>query len=193
MSSTSHFFALVSRMKYINRWALMKNTSNENLCEHSFEVAIIAHALCIIGNERLGRNYDADKAAVFALYHDFTEIITGDMPTPIKYKNDTLKTAYKNIERETAQSLVEYLPNDLKGEYEKIMLDIPDELKPIIKAADKISALIKCTEEMKMGNNEFKTAKQSTYEAIKKMNLPEANMFLDEFMPSYSLTLDELK
>ena len=193
MSSTSHFFALVSRMKYINRWALMKNTSNENLCEHSFEVAIIAHALCIIGNERLGRNYDADKAAVFALYHDFTEIITGDMPTPIKYKNDTLKTAYKNIERETAQSLVEYLPNDLKGEYEKIMLDIPDELKPIIKAADKISALIKCTEEMKMGNNEFKTAKQSTCEAIKKMNLPEADMFLDEFMPSYSLTLDELK
>ncbi len=193
MSSTSHFFALVSRMKYINRWALMKNTSNENLCEHSFEVAIIAHALCIIGNERLSRNYDADKASVFALYHDFTEIITGDMPTPIKYKNDTLKTAYKNIERETAQSLVEYLPNDLKGEYEKIMLDIPDELKPIIKAADKISALIKCTEEMKMGNNEFKTAKQSTYEAIKKMNLPEANMFLDEFMPSYSLTLDELK
>lgn len=193
MSSTSHFFALVSRMKYINRWALMKNTSNENLCEHSFEVAIIAHALCIIGNERLGRNYDADKASVFALYHDFTEIITGDMPTPIKYKNDTLKTAYKNIERETAQSLVEYLPNDLKGEYEKIMLDIPDELKPIIKAADKISALIKCTEEMKMGNNEFKTAKQSTYEAIKKMNLPEADMFLDEFIPSYSLTLDELK
>lgn len=193
MSSTSHFFALVSRMKYINRWALMKNTSNENLCEHSFEVAIIAHALCIIGNERLGHNYDADKASVFALYHDFTEIITGDMPTPIKYKNDTLKTAYKNIERETAQSLVEYLPNDLKGEYEKIMLDIPDELKPIIKAADKISALIKCTEEMKMGNNEFKTAKQSTYEAIRKMNLPEADMFLDEFIPSYSLTLDELK
>lgn len=189
----SHFFALVSRMKYINRWALMRNTSSENLCEHSFEVAIIAHALCIIENERFGGNFDANKAAVVALYHDFTEIITGDMPTPIKYKNEVLKNAYKSVEKETAKMLVGYLPENMQKEYEPIVDCEDEKLNAIVKAADKISALIKCVEELKMGNAEFAKAKESTEKAIIDMNIASANVFINEFIDSYSLTLDELK
>ncbi|MGN0115790.1 MAG: 5'-deoxynucleotidase [Acutalibacteraceae bacterium] len=190
--SNSHFFALVSRMKYINRWALMRNTESENLYEHSFEVAVIAHALCVIGNERFAREYDADRAAVIALYHDFSEILTGDMPTPVKYRNESLKSEYKKVEREAAQSLIHQLPEDLRDEYGKIMLCDDGELGKIVKAADKLSALIKCSDELKMGNNEFSSAYDSTLKAIKDMHLEEADVFINEFMPSYSLPLDEL-
>ena len=190
--SNSHFFALVSRMKYINRWALMRNTDSENLYEHSFEVAVIAHALCVIGNERFSRGYDADRAAVIALYHDFSEILTGDMPTPVKYRNESLKSEYKKVEREAAQSLIGQLPEDLQGEYGKIMLCDDGELGKIVKAADKLSALIKCSDELKMGNSEFSSAYDSTLKAIKDMHLEEADVFINEFMPSYSLPIDEL-
>ena len=190
--SNSHFFALVSRMKYINRWALMRNTDSENLYEHSFEVAVIAHALCVIGNERFSRKYDADRAAVIALYHDFSEILTGDMPTPVKYRNESLKSEYKKVEREAAQSLIGQLPEDLQGEYGKIMLCDDGELGKIVKAADKLSALIKCSDELKMGNSEFSSAYDSTLKAIKAMGVEEADVFINEFMPSYSLPIDEL-
>ena len=190
--SNSHFFALVSRMKYINRWALMRNTESENLYEHSFEVAVIAHALCVIGNERFSREYDADRAAVIALYHDFSEILTGDMPTPVKYRNESLKSEYKKVEREAAQSLIGQLPEDLQGEYGKIMLCDDGELGKIVKAADKLSALIKCSDELKMGNSEFSSAYDSTLKAIKAMGVEEADVFINEFMPSYSLPIDEL-
>ena len=190
--SNSHFFALVSRMKYINRWALMRNTESENLYEHSFEVAVIAHALCVIGNERFSRGYDADRAAVIALYHDFSEILTGDMPTPVKYRNESLKSEYKKVEREAAQSLIGQLPEDLQREYGKIMLCDDGELGKIVKAADKLSALIKCSDELKMGNSEFSSAYDSTLKAIKDMHLEEADVFINEFMPSYSLPIDKL-
>ena len=190
--SNSHFFALVSRMKYINRWALMRNTDSENLYEHSFEVAVIAHALCVIGNERFSRGYDADRAAVIALYHDFSEILTGDMPTPVKYRNESLKSEYKKVEREAAQSLIGQLPEDLQGEYGKIMLCDDGELGKIVKAADKLSALIKCSDELKMGNSEFSSAYDSTLKAITAMGVEEADVFINEFMPSYSLPIDEL-
>lgn len=190
--SNSHFFALVSRMKYINRWALMRNTESENLYEHSFEVAVIAHALCVIGNERFSREYDADRAAVIALYHDFSEILTGDMPTPVKYRNESLRSEYKKVEREAAQSLIGQLPEDLQGEYGEIMLCDDENLAKIVKAADKLSALIKCSDELKMGNSEFSSAYDSTLKAIKDMRLDEADVFINEFMPSYSLPLDKL-
>ena len=190
--SNSHFFALVSRMKYINRWALMRNTESENLYEHSFEVAVIAHALCVIGNERFSRGYDEDRAAVIALYHDFSEILTGDMPTPVKYRNESLKSEYKKVEREAAQSLIAQLPEDLQGEYGKSMLCDDGELGKIVKAADKLSALIKCSDELKMGNSEFSSAYDSTLKAIKDMHLEEADVFINEFMPSYSLPFDKL-
>lgn len=191
----SHFFAFISRMKLINRWALMRNTIAESLSVHSHEVAIIAHALCVIGNKRLGKNHNADRAAVLALYHDASEIITGDMPTPVKYFNSSLSNAYKDVEQQANNNLLKLLPKDLQGEFDSILMtdDSELELKKIIKAADKISALIKCIEELKMGNQEFVSAKQSILQAINKLNVTEAEIFLEEFIPGYSLTLDELQ
>lgn len=184
------FYAVMSRMKYIYRWGLMRNTRNENLCEHSFEVAQIAHALAIINNKRFGGNADANFIAVSAMYHDSSEIITGDMPTPIKYYNDEIKGAYKQIEYAAQKQLNEMLPEDFKAEFEKIYS--PDEVSArLIKAADKISALIKCTEELKMGNREFEVAYKQTKQTIEDMHLPEADVFLAEFMPGFSLSLDE--
>lgn len=187
-----NFFAFISRMKFINRWSLMRNTSYESLSVHSHEVAIIAHALCLIGNKRLGKNYDANKAAVIALYHDASEIITGDMPTPVKYFNNKIQTAYKDIEANACDKLLLMLPDDLKGEYKDILF-YDDGFKKIIKSADKISALIKCEEELKMGNLEFKKAYDSCYKAVVDMNCEEADIFMKEFYGAYSLTLDELK
>lgn len=189
----SGFFALVARMKHISRWALMRNTHSENLCEHSFETAVIAHALCVIGNERFGKQYNADRAAVMALYHDFTEVVTGDMPTPVKYRNDRLKAEYKSVEREIAADLLGRLPQDMQKSYREIMLPDESELLLIVKAADKLSALIKCVEEQKAGNGEFSVAKRSCERAVLDLNCPEAEVFLEEFLPSYSLTLDELQ
>jgi len=191
-----NFYATISRMKYIERWALMRNTITENLSEHSLEVSMIAHALCIIGNVRYGKNLDADKAAVIALYHDASEIITGDMPTPIKYYNKNIKDVFKSIENDANRQLVSQLPNDIKAAYEDIFFkkdNLAYEWK-LIKAADKLSALIKCIEEEKTGNREFIKAKEATEDSLREMtkDIPEIMDFMKEFIPSFYKTLDEL-
>jgi 5'-deoxynucleotidase len=179
-------------MKNIYRWGLMRNTKQENLSEHSLEVAQIAHALALIGNKRLSKSYNPDFIATVAMYHDTSEIITGDMPTPIKYYNDEIKAVYKQIESTAEKQLTEMLPEDFRDEFYKIYN--PDkETALLVKAADKISALIKCTEELNMGNNEFKIAHQSTLKSIESMGLKEAEIFLCEFLPAFSLSLDELR
>ncbi len=194
----SHFFATISRMKYIERWALMRSSRPENLSEHSLEVAMIAHALAVIGNVRYGRNLDADKAALIGLYHDASEIITGDMPTPVKYFNADIRSAYKEVETVANERLLSQLPEDLRPAYEEIFHKRPDEnervLRSMVKAADKLSALIKCIEEERSGNQEFRTAKESTEKSITEMarELPEVQDFLRDFLPSYGKTLDEL-
>ncbi len=188
------FFAMLSRMKYIDRWALMRNSRRENICEHSHEVAVLAHALAVIGNERLGKHLPAERAAVLGLYHDSTEIITGDLPTPVKYKDDQIRRAYKHIENQAGRSLLARLPEDLRGEYESLFVPREDEayLWELVKAADKLSALIKCIEEEKTGNREFILAGQAAREKLEEMKLPELKIFLEEFLPAYSLTLDEM-
>ena len=186
----SHYFAILSRMKYINRWGLMRNTREENLSEHSLETAFIAHALCTLGNRRLGKILDAEQAAVQAMFHDTTEILTGDMPTPVKYDNDELKTAYKSIEEQAAKKLLCYLPKDLKDDYKKYYEE-SGEISEIVHAADKISAYIKCIEEEKMGNGEFLDAKESIKKAIDGLDIPEVKLFMEEFIDSYGLTLDK--
>lgn len=186
----NHFYALMSRMKYIIRWGLMRNTRDENLSEHSLEVAQIAHALALINRNRFDGNADPNFVAVAAMYHDTSEIITGDMPTPIKYYNDDIKGAYKQIEAAAQKQLTELLPEDFKEDFNDIYN--PDELtNRLVKAADKISALIKCTEELNMGNREFEVAMSSTMKAIENLKCPEAEVFLTEFIPSFSLSLDE--
>ena len=190
----NHFFAMMSRMKYIDRWALMRNSYTENISEHSLEVSMLTHALCVIGNKRLGKKLDAERAVLVALYHDASEIITGDMPTPIKYLNKDIKGAFKDIEAKANQRLLDMLPEDLKADYSEIFFpkaDMEYELK-LVKAADKLSALIKCIEEEKMGNLEFKSAGNTLENSVKDMHLEEADIFMNEFLPSYHLTLDEL-
>lgn len=186
------FFAMISRMKYIDRWALMRNTENESLDSHSMEVAVIAHALAVIGNKRLGKCYNADRAAVLGLYHDAHEIITGDMPTPVKYKNDGILTAFKAVENSANEELVGKLPEDLRDVFRDLLTENDDSLKPLLKVADKISALIKCIEERKAGNTEFKEAEASTRKRIAESNIPEAEIFMNEFLPAYERTLDTL-
>lgn len=180
----------MSRMKNINRWGLMRNTRFENLSEHSLEVAQIAHALAIINKKRLGGNANPEFTAVVAMYHDTSEIITGDMPTPIKYQNPEIREVYKKIEATAQKRLMDKLPEDFKSDFETIYN--PDELTNLlVKAADKISALIKCIEELNMGNKEFSVAEKSTRKAIKELNCKEADIFMEEFIESFSLSLDE--
>ncbi len=189
-----HFYAVMSRMKYIDRWSLMKNTRNENLSEHSLDTAMIAHALCIINNKCCSGNADADRAAVIALFHDCTEIITGDLPTPIKYSSKTLRKAYADIESEAADQLLSTLPGYMSDEMREILSpkDHTDEYTlRLVKAADKLSALIKCIEELQMGNNEFRKAKEECERNLKELDLPEVGIFIRDFLPSYSLSLDE--
>ena len=190
----SHFYAMMSRMKYIERWALMRNSVKENISEHSLEVSMLAHALAVLGNRRLGKNYDAGKAALIGIFHDSNEIITGDMPTPVKYDSPEMQQLFHSIEDRASESLLGLLPEDIREEYRSIFFKTPEEteLWRIVKAADKLSALIKCIEETKTGNNEFISARKGLEEAIHKMELPEAEMFMREFLPSYELTLDEI-
>ena len=191
--SKYNFFSMVNRMKLIDRWALMRNTSKENIAEHSHSVAVIAHALALIGNKKFGKSYNADRAAVLALYHDTTEVITGDMPTPVKYYNDEIKNVYKDIEAVAGERLLSMLPDDFRDEYKTVFerQENDKELWMLVKAADKISALIKCIEENRMGNREFDLALKAQEEKIEAIKLPEVQYFREHFLPSYYLTLDE--
>lgn len=189
----SNFFAMVNRMKFIDRWALMNNSNKENIAEHSHNVAIIAHGLAVIGNKKFGKNYNAERAALLAIYHDTTEVITGDMPTPVKYYNDDIKNVYKNIEHIAGERLLAMLPDEFQDEYkpffEKTEQDA--ELWQLVKAADKIDALIKCIEETRMGNKEFEKALESQKKKIDKIKLDEVIYFKENFLNAYYLTLDE--
>lgn len=191
----SNFYAMMSRMKYINRWGLMNNTKYENLSEHSLQVAMLAHCLVLIHNKRFNGSLNPERAGMLAIYHDSTEIITGDMPTPIKYFNSTIKDAYKDIENAAADRLCSLLPEDFRQDMEEIIKQSSEgdrELKKYVKAADRFSALIKCIEELRMGNEEFRQAKNAIEKSIAEMNMPEADVFADEFLPAFSLSLDEM-
>ncbi|SHJ04821.1 5'-deoxynucleotidase [Parasporobacterium paucivorans] len=190
---TNNFYAMLSRMKYINRWGLMRNTISENIAEHSLDVSIIAHALAVIGNTYFGKKLDSDRVAVLALFHDASEIITGDMPTPVKYFSRDIQDAYKSVEGVAVGELLDSIPEEMRGHYESILKKDPQEaeLWVLVKAADKISALIKCVEEKGMGNSDFDSALKSTMDKIKEMNIKEADFFIENFIPAYSLTLDE--
>ena len=189
----SHFFAYVSRMRFIQRWALMRNTAQENVQEHSHQVAVLAHALAVIRNEKFGGSVDAGQVAVAALYHDASEILTGDMPTPIKYDNPAIRRAYKDVEAVAEQKLLAMLPEELQGMYAPVLTGPGGEVEELVKAADKLSAYIKCVEELKAGNNEFREAAAQTKKALEAYELPEVQYFMDTFIHSFSLTLDELK
>ena len=188
----SHFFAYISRMRFIQRWALMRNTAPENVQEHSHQVAVLAHALAVIRNEKFGGRLDPGAVAVAALYHDASEILTGDMPTPIKYDNPAIQQAYKQVESVAEEKLLSMLPDDLRAEF-RPAITIPDEnIRAVVKAADKLSAYLKCVEEVKGGNLEFKKAKEQTYAALLQNPLPALRCFMEEFLPGFELTLDEL-
>ena len=189
----SHFFAYVSRLRFIQRWALMRNTAQENVQEHSHQVAVLAHARAVIRNEKFGGNVDAGQVAVAALYHDASEILTGDMPTPIKYDNPDIKKAYKEVEAMAEKKLLHMLPEELQSAYAPVITGQSGEIEELVKAADKLSAYIKCVEEMKAGNNEFREAAAQTRKALDAYELPEVAYFMETFMESFSLTLDELK
>lgn len=190
-----NFFAMMSRMKLIERWSLMRNSQSENISEHSLEVSMLAHALTIISNERLGNKLDPNRAAIIALYHDASEIITGDMPTPIKYFNKDIQDAFKNVEDVASERLLEMLPDYMRKYYDPIFFPAKGDgyLMKLIKAADKLSALIKCIEERKAGNTEFISAEKSITEIIMDMGLKEVDIFMEEFLPAYYKNLDELQ
>ena len=197
----SSFFAIISRMRYIERWSLMRNSRPENLSEHALDVALIAHCLATLGNVRYGKHLNADRAALIGLYHDASEIITGDMPTPVKYANPEIRDAYHQVEDTAQETLLDTLPDDLRPVYQDILnphktskdADEAYTLK-LIKAADKLSALIKCIDEAQAGNSEFVTAEASTRSIVIDMaqDLPEVRDFMNEFLPSYGETLDQL-
>ena len=189
----SHFFAYVSRMRFIQRWALMRNTAPENVQEHSHQVAVLAHALAVIRNEKFGGTVDPGAVAVAALYHDACEILTGDMPTPIKYDNPAIRKAYKDVEAVAEGKLLAMLPEELQAVYAPILTPTDPEVIRLVKAADKLSAYIKCVEELKAGNNEFREAAAQTRKSLEAYELPEVVYFLETFMDSFALTLDELK
>ena len=184
---------MIARMRYINRWGLMRNTDLENIQEHSHMVAVLAHALAVIQNRYFGPQVDPGAAAVAALYHDAGEILTGDMPTPIKYDNPDIQSAYKAVEATAEQKLLSMLPEDLRGEFEAAVT-IPDpQVRALVKAADKLSAYLKCVEERKAGNAEFRSAEEQTYAALRDNPLPALDYFMDRFLPGFQLTLDELQ
>ena len=197
----SSFFAIISRMRYIERWSLMRNSRPENLSEHALDVALIAHCLATLGNVRYGKHLNADQAALIGLYHDASEIITGDMPTPVKYANPEIRDAYHQVEDTAQETLLDTLPDDLRPVYQDILnphktskdADEVYTLK-LVKAADKLSALIKCIDEAQAGNSEFVTAEASTRNIVIDMaqDLPEVRDFMNEFLPSYGETLDQL-
>lgn len=189
----NEFYALLGRMRYITRWGLMRNTYTENISEHSHQVAVLAHALALIRRDILGLpTPDPDKCAVAALYHDASEILTGDLPTPIKYYNPDIKAAYKQVEHIAGNRLLDMLPQQLRESYEHYVLEDDADLEPFVKAADKLSAHIKCLEEQKSGNTEFDTAASQTWQALKAMARPELDWFLDNCLEPFTRNLDQL-
>ncbi len=187
------FFAYISRMKYIGRWGLMRNTVQENIQEHSHMVAVLAHALAVIRREEFGGTVDPGQVAAVALYHDAAEIFTGDLPTPVKYANPSIQTAYKAVEADAASRLAAMLPQKLRPAFSSLLEETDPEVLALVKAADKLSAHLKCLEELKAGNREFQSAAQQTLAALKSYQLPELDYFLEHFLPAFSLTLDELQ
>ena len=189
-----HFFAYLSRMKLIRRWGLMRNIRSENIQEHSLQVAMIAHCLAVVGNEKYGRSVNPERVALLAIYHEASEVITGDLATPIKYFNPKIKKAYKEIESIANEKLLSMLPADMEDTYRALLFPGDDdrEAEALVKAADRICAWLKCVEELKAGNHEFEKAERSVYARIREMELPEVEYFLTEFAPGYRLTLDEL-
>ena len=189
----NEFYALMGRMRYITRWGLMRNSFSENIQEHSHMTAVLAHALALIRRDILKLDApDPDRCAVAALYHDASEILTGDLPTPIKYYNPEIKEAYKQVERIAGNRLLDMLPQQLRSSYEQYVLESDETLEPIVKAADKLSAHIKCLEEQKAGNTEFDTAARQSWEAMKAMARPELDWFLDNCLPAFALNIDQL-
>ncbi|MGI6538873.1 MAG: 5'-deoxynucleotidase [Caldicoprobacterales bacterium] len=190
----SHFFAYLSRMKFIQRWGLMRNVRQENIQEHSLQTAMIAHNLALIRNKKFGGSVNPERAALLAVYHEASEVITGDLAMPIKYFNPEIKKAYKDIERVASGRLLSMLPDELKSDYESLLFQSQEEeeLWKIVKAADKICAYLKCIEELKAGNLEFSKAEKSIKKDLDKLDLPEVKYFIEHFVPSFHLTLDEL-
>ena len=189
----SHFFAYINRMRFINRWALMRNSYTENIQEHSHQVAVLAHALAVIRNRCFGGCVDEGAVAVAALYHDAPEILTGDLPTPIKYYNPQIRDSYKQVEHVAEDKLLRMLPRELLGDYEEVLRPSDEQVQELVKAADKLSAHIKCLEELKAGNGEFRAAAEQTRAALDKMGLPELRYFCENFLGSFALTLDEME
>lgn len=190
---SSNLYAMLFRMKYINRWSLMRCAMNETLTQHSLETAFIAHALAVITNEKLGGNINADRTAVIAMFHDAPEILTGDLPTPVKHGSKSIESAYSEIEKEAIDTFVNMSPDFMKQTVEGIFSETDKEILKLVKAADKISALIKCYDEKRAGNGEFDDAAISTLNSLDKMDCPAAKIFMDEFLSGFSLTLDKLK
>ena len=190
----SHFYAYVSKIRWLQRWGLKRNVINENVMEHSWEVATITHALGLIRNKHFGGSVDVNAAVVAALYHDCGEVITGDMPSPIKYHSPEITKAYKAVEKQAEAELLALLPSDLQPEFAKVLMheQIPPEYLQLIKAADTLCAYIKCKSEVLAGNFEFSQAEKDVKERLDKVELPEVRYFLETFVPSYGLTLDEL-
>ncbi len=187
------FYALISRMRYITRWGLMRNTFSENIQEHSHMVAVLAHGLALIRRDILGLPADPERAATAALFHDASEILTGDLPTPIKYYNPEIKRAYKQVERISGTKLLELLPPELRESYAPLVYEDDPTVHDIVKAADKLSAHIKCIEELKAGNSEFESAAAQTRAALEQMHLPELDWFMEHCLPSFAKDLDQLE
>lgn len=189
-----NFFALMARMKHIGRWGLMRSSVPENVSEHSHMVAMLAHALAVIDREKFGGTADPGEVAVAAIYHDAPEILTGDLPTPVKYDNPAIQSAYKEVEALSAEKLLSLLPEEFQSLYRPYVSETcPGEITRLVKAADKLAAHIKCLEELKGGNAEFKRAAEQTRQALTELNLPALDYFMDEFLPGFSLSLDELQ
>ena len=187
------FFAYIARMRYIGRWGLMRNTDPENVQEHSHMVAVLAHALAVIRRDKFGGTIDPGHVAAVALYHDAPEIFTGDLPTPVKYANPAIQTAYKAVEAQAAARLTAMLPPELQPAYAALLGEPDPAVQALVKAADKLSAHLKCLEELKAGNREFQSAARQTRQALEDYHLPELDYFLEHFLPAFSLTLDELQ
>lgn len=191
--NNSTYFAYLTRLRWIKRWGLMRNAYSENVMEHSWEVAAIAHLLALIKNSYFGGQVDANAVVTAALYHDVTEVITGDLPTPIKYHSPAIEQAYKAIEHQAAVELLQLLPETLRAEYQALLAEeIPEEYRQLVKIADKISAYLKCKAELQAGNQEFQTAAETLLGKIRQVDLPEVDYFMTVFAPSCGLTLDLL-